>query len=493
MLMLRAILLAVVLGVPATLYSATTRASSLLDRFFGYFKVPVQESIQFIRLSDNKIIYELSPEKSLRPASVTKLVTAAAALTRFTPERTFSTKFYYTGTRNDGTISGDLIIVGDGDPYIVSEKLWQLAADVSHLGIKRIRGGIIIDNSLFDGEDRDTSRQSSTYASSHAYDSPVSAFGINFNTFAVAVAPGDKEGTARVSMDPYELRAVKLENGVKTMRMGDKGNINASRVSDLSGYEKLVMQGRIGLDSSLVKVYRSVGDHVKASGEYVRAFFAHAGVIIEGAVREGRLDSSAQFLIDLKSYDMARIIAGLNKFSNNYIADVMFKRLGAAFPQSGAPDRPGSGTLANGVAAIDKFLRGDVGVSGLFRIENGSGLSTDNRLSARQLNQVLTFMERHLDLFPEYLASLPASGWDGTLSDRFSKGDAEKIRGQVRAKTGTLTEPVAVTSLAGYMRHPEHGWVAFTIIENGLEGQRQPNIIDLRKRQDDALAGFLTQ
>jgi D-alanyl-D-alanine carboxypeptidase/D-alanyl-D-alanine-endopeptidase (penicillin-binding protein 4) len=100
-------------------------------------------------------------------------------------------------------------------------------------------------------------------------------------------------------------------------------------------------------------------------------------------------------------------------------------------------------------------------------------------------------MERRMDLFPDYIASLPATGWDGTLKKRFAKGDAIDLKGQFRAKSGTLTEPITVAGLAGYFRHPKHGMMAFCILENGVRGQAQPGVVDLRDRQDRVLVAML--
>jgi D-alanyl-D-alanine carboxypeptidase/D-alanyl-D-alanine-endopeptidase (penicillin-binding protein 4) len=105
-------------------------------------------------------------------------------------------------------------------------------------------------------------------------------------------------------------------------------------------------------------------------------------------------------------------------------------------------------------------------------------------------------MERRLDLFPDFLASLPATGWEGTLKKRLLSGDSSdphqgKGKGLIRAKTGTLSEPVIVASLAGYFRHPNHGLMAFCVIENGHPGGRQPNLGEIRDRQDGFMKRLL--
>jgi D-alanyl-D-alanine carboxypeptidase/D-alanyl-D-alanine-endopeptidase (penicillin-binding protein 4) len=450
----------------------------------------VTQSVLVTRLSDGKTLYEKDPDQLVSPASVTKVITTAAVLAKFSPVHTFKTPLYHTGVRKGERVQGDLVVVGDGDPFLVSEKLWQLAADIKNLGIREFTGDLIIDNTLFDRESRDESRRDGAKSSHNAYDAPVSAFAVNFNTVAVAVAPSDG-GPAAVNLDPYPLNNVVLQSSVKTGGKKNGKALDVKRVGDGKKEEKIVVTGSIGTDMPMQKIYRSVGNHVLTAGEYLRAFLNQAGVTVRGAVKEGKKPASATYLIELESYEMRKIVAGLNTFSNNFIADVLVKRLGAAFPKSGPADQPGSGSYANGIRVISDFLRKDVGIKTDFVLENGSGLATENRLSARQVNEVLAYMERHMEFFPEFLASMPATGWDGTLKKRFGKGDTAELRGLIRAKSGTLTVPVSVAGLAGYFRHPKHGICAFTLLENGRSGESQPSITDLRDKQDQVLVAFM--
>ena len=172
--------------------AAQSRASSVsIDRLLADKSAKVVQSVHLVRLSDGKTVYEHHPDLLVTPASVTKVLTAAAVLGRLGPAHTIKTPLYYTGTRKNERVSGDLIIVGSGDPFIVSEKLWQLAADIRNLGIREFRGDLVLDQSLFAGASRDLSRLEGAQTSRNAYDAPVSAFGVNFNTFALAIAPGE--------------------------------------------------------------------------------------------------------------------------------------------------------------------------------------------------------------------------------------------------------------------------------------------------------------
>lgn len=461
------------------------------DLFYS-LKAPVAQSATFMRLRDNKVLFSSTPDKLLIPASLTKLVTSAAVLSYFSPHHQFETKLFYTGKKSESTIHGDLIIVGDGDPYLISEKLWQLAADLRHLGVRIIKGNIIIDNSIFNGSKRDKSRLSGQHSSTHAYDAPISAFGVNFNTFAIAIAPASKTGNkAMVEIDPYNPIGLAIINKTETTSKRRK-KIAASRISPKNNHSQIVVTGSIPVDGKLKKIYRSVNDPVWASGEILRSFLSKEGITIKGIVRSGMRPNKAQFLHSIASYDVGYIVRGLNQFSNNYIADVMVKRLGYAYVND-TNNTQTAGTLRNGVTALTNFLKKDVKIQTPFTLKNGSGLDHNNRLSANQLIAILSHMNSRFDLFPEYLHSLPTSGINGTMKKRFQKGRTKKLIGMIRAKTGTLTQPITASGLAGYLFHKKHGLVAFAIIENGIKGRKQPNIYDLRKRQDNAVYQFLNR
>ncbi len=449
-----------------------------------------RESVLVQRLSDGKIIYQSQPDESLSPASLTKLVSSAALLYYYGPAHTFKTKFYYTGSRTGDKITGDLIVKGDGDPLITNEKLWQLASDLRNMGVKQFTGSLLIDNTLFDQEKRDESRRDGIDASDRAYDAPVSAFGLNFNTLPIVIAPNLKEGDqARVSFDPYPIPNLTLLNRTLTSS-GTKSSIQAIRQSQ-SELSQLTVSGNIGKNAPMIKLYRSMGNPVIEGGEQLRAFLSAEGISIKGEVREDKLPTQAQLLYVLNSYDLGFIVKGLNHYSNNYIADMLIKRLGASFPSQGESDTSGSGTLANGIQAIEKFLKNEVGIKDKFEIYNASGLDHRNRFSARQFVRILSYVQQHMEIYPEYLASLPASGWSGTLQKRFKGAQGEDSKGLIRAKTGTLSQPVAVSSLAGYIGHPKHGPLAFAIINNGKKSVAQPSIAEFRQRQDKALFEIL--
>lgn len=455
------------------------------EKIFYPLKTKVNQSVLFRRLRDDRTLLAINPTKLLSPASLTKLVTAAACLTKYSANYHFETKVYHSGSRRNGQIKGNLIIVGSGDPFFTNEKLWELAADLRHIGVFKVTGDIIIDNSLFSDEARDISRSEGKVKSSNAYDAPISAFGVNFNTFPIAIAPGWKVGAkARVGIDPYPIRELTITNRLITARSAHD-SIRVVRLSNKRGHSKLIVSGTIGRDSSIKKIYRSIQNPIWSAGELLRAFLNREGIVVLGRIKSGRLSKKATRLHTIRSYELSRIINGLNKFSNNYIADVLVKGLGANF--GAAVSGSNAGSLKNGVEVLNDFLKKDVKIASHFVLKNGSGLDPKNRLTSKQIVDLLTYIHRRFDVFPEFAASLSTPGGDGSLNGRFAAGKTKALFNLVRAKTGTLQDPISACGLAGYLNHPKHGLIAFAIIENGIKNQRQPSIYDLRKRQDLAL------
>lgn len=438
-------------------------------------------SFSFVRVADGKEILGYNTDQSLTPASVTKMITAAAALDALGPDFTFKTKIFYEGIRKTHHIEGNLIIQGSGDPFLVTEKLWQAAADLKNMGIKKITGNLVIDNSLFQNNFRDASRVGSLKSSNNAYDAPLTALALNFNTLALAVAPVPGQKRPLVSLDPHSLDSVEIINKIRTTT-GKKSGFRVTR-NFQNNRTKLYASGRIGSQNTIKKVYRSVSNPVQISGELFKSFLHAEGVEIAGSVAEGAATTRSKELTTITSYPLSYIISGLNKYSNNFIADMLTLYLGAKFGDGA--------TMAGGAAYLAKFLKSKVGIAGSFAIYNGSGLDTRNKLSTRQLTKLLQFVSRRIDIFPEFLASLPISGRDGTLANRFKLKGTRELQGLIRAKTGTLTQPHLVSTLAGFFSHEKHGLVAFAIFSNSQPSKKKLSILDVQYQQELALEEFM--
>lgn len=444
-----------------------------------------QTSMVIKHLPSQTDIFRHEPLEPLIPASVLKLLTGAAALKTYGPAGQLTTETRFGGDIKDGKLMGNLYIRGGGDPMLVNEILWPWVADLRHVGLKQISGDIVVDLSRFSVSGKNRTRNSGTRVSTQAYDAGVSALGINFNTYAISIAPGTPGQPALVGLDPYPLSQVSIDNRTRTKTSG-KGKILIKRTSSKARGEgkkdTLIATGSIASRDKLRKVYRSMGSETDGLKRYLRAFLENGGITVAGNVRFGPTPAQARSAPSMKSFPMRRLVRGLNHYSNNYLADVLFLNL--AVERLG---RQGVGYV-DGQQALSAYLTEVLGRDFPGRIEDGSGLSTANRLSAQSVVDLLAHMYSDAAYFPDFLASLPASGWDGTLKRRLKGVQA---KGLVRAKTGSLTAPVAVSSLAGYLLVPEHGYFAFAIIQNGKRNRSQPSLGQLRDLQDLLLKDIL--
>ena len=432
----------------------------------------IRHSVLFAALEpikSDKPLFESGSKTPLSPASLTKIVTAAAALSQYGASATIETPVFYSGEFLNGVIRGNILVKGSGDPFLVSEKLWQFAVDMKNIGVKEITGKVLIDDSFFDNEERDVSRREGEKKSRHAYDSPISALAVNFNTVAVSISPGVATGQqALVALDPYPLNEVVLQNRVQTSKTITQ--LSVTRIGD--GDDKkiiLLVDGTIAVDSPQKKIYRSLPSPLSAA--MIQAFLQKEGIVL----RQQDIPLSVLHpLLVLESYDMRKIVQGLNTFSNNFIADMLTKKLGA---DSFNPPA----TLANGARALKKFLVEKVGIKTNFEIENGSGLDTRNRLSCEQIVDILKFTNKK-NLFVDLYGTLPSFGNEGTLKKR-GRNHRDFFE-SVRAKSGTLTEPITVSGLAGIYKHPRFGFVGFCILSNGIAGRGQPSLSELHEFQE---------
>lgn len=431
----------------------------------------VRHAVAVRRVSDGTMLFSHNADQLLVPASLTKLITTAAVLDTWGATHQFTTAVFYRGKRQGDRIRGDLVLVGGGDPYLISEKMWMFASHLKNIGIDTIEGRVVIDNSLFA---HNTTRSAAT--SRNAYDAPVTAFGVNFNTVTVLVVPATRVGErAAVTLFPFPLDGVAIDNRVHTVAAAPRRALHVERHTGTADNAfKIIARGRIAVNSKPRTFYRSIAQPQHIARAYVRNFLRQHDVQVLGK----KLTTAHARLVplhDIKSYPLSHIVKGLNTFSNNYIADVLIKKLGAEQRQHG--------TLAAGSEQLSRWLRHKIGITSPFTLKNGSGLTAENRLSADQLAAVLHHAARNMRLLPDFLASLPASGLEGTVSKRL-----HKHKGLIRAKTGTLTTPRTVAGLAGYYFSAHHEMISFVLLANGRAAYPQPPLAFLRQQQDRLLS-----
>lgn len=418
-------------------------------------------AVQVISLDSSDVVFAHNADELLNPASNVKLVTTAAALARLGPEFRFPTEF----ACSQRIVNGDcpvLYIRGRGDPLLYTERIYGIAGELLHRGLRKV-GRIVVDDSYFDdvrgGPGWD---QENTANSDRAYMAPAGALSINHNTVAIYVSPGAADGQrAKIELEPPSDFFV-VDNAVVTVPLRSRGRIDPFS-QGAGDRQRVRVTGRLPLGRPPAVFYRKVDNPPMYAGETFKAIFNERGISVRGNVRRGVVPEGAVELHTSYSRSLAEVVHALNKSSNNFMAEQVLKTLGAEV--KGAP-----GTWAKGVQAVEEWLS-EIGIpKGSFVMQNGSGLNDTNRFSVSQLTRLLASVESRSWFFPEYAASLPVAGRDGTLRNRL---DETLAAGRLRAKTGTLEN---VTALSGYMRLASGERLAFSIIVNDFSSRHGPAI-----------------
>jgi D-alanyl-D-alanine carboxypeptidase/D-alanyl-D-alanine-endopeptidase (penicillin-binding protein 4) len=403
-------------------------------------------------VADEKVLFDSGGEKLLIPASNVKLVLAAAALSALGPTYSFPTEILSDRPPSAaGALSGNLYLKGYGDPVLVSEQLWLLARALKHLGISEIRNGLIADDSTmlrdplpYEWNPEEVSR---------AYTAKPGALSLNFNTVLVTVEPAREKGAPpRVQIDPDSTHLA-IDNKATTALPGT-GSPLRIRVLASDHREILQVRGSVSLGAARVSLYRSVDQPALYTARVFARFLREVGISLKGVVRGGTAPPGAHLLYTHRSKPLSLIIQDMNKWSNDFIAEQLLRTLGREL--YGSP-----GTREKGLRALRDYMAG-IGIEAdSYQLQDGSGLSRENRFSAAELVSVLQAAVNNSPWQAEYMVSLGLLGLDGVVERRFS---ASPARGLLRVKTGFLQ---GVRALSGYGKSAEGKILAFSFLWNG--------------------------
>ncbi len=420
-------------------------------------------------------LFEHNANELLTPASNNKLLTTAAALELLGPDFEFRTTLALLGkVLPGGVLQGDLLLVGRGDPNIsgrlnqgkptaVMEK-WADA--VAAAGIKSIRGGVIADDTYFDRQPLHPAWPQGQHEA--WYCAPVSGLSFNDNCTLVVVKPGPKPDTPAVASTDPPTSYFEIVNSVTTTRarVGENRVIAHRRLGD----NRIVVSGSIRAQGGPFQAWITVNEPAL----YTAAVFADVlrakGIPVAGPVRllnpplKPEPPAARELITTTSSLKDAVIVA--NKRSQNFYAEQILKTLGR--------EKAGKGTWADGAEVVEKFLRA-AKVTGTFVYNDGSGLARTDRVSTRQIVQLLQYANGRR-WGSTYLHSLAEPGEEGTLSRRL-----DVLNGRLFAKTGYI---LGASALSGYLETRGKRLVAFSIIVNDFHSA----LAEVRGLQDTLVA-----
>jgi len=459
--------------------------------------------VEIVSLRTGKPIFSLNADKMFTPASNTKLFTTAAALALIGPEYKFRTTLETSGSLDKyGRLTGDLLLVGRGDPNLSGRELpyntrtqrnsdpirvlEKLADELVQKGVKYVDGDIVADDSYFAFE---------RYGEGWSQDdlvwpdgAPVSALTVNDNVIFVQILPGARAGDkAFVSVTPF-ADYYTIDNRMLTTPAGTGRKIYINREP---GSTTLTLWGTMPMDDAGVNEGLSIEDPAEFAANVFRHLLEVRGIAVYGKQRtrhtdlaslstftsvviassrggdEHSLTSPAGPLVlaEYQSPPLSEDVEVINKVSQNLHAEILLRLLGR--------EKGTGGTVQGGLEVLHGFLN-NAGVSGdEYVFFDGSGLSRQNLVTPHAVVSLLSYATTQ-PWGKEFHDSLPVAGIDGSLADRFK--DMVPYA-HVYAKTGSLG---GVKTLSGYAITAKGEGIAFSILANNysLPGKRVNEIID---------------
>lgn len=384
---------------------------------------------------DGTPLLQHGEERAFNPASVMKLVTTLAALDSLGPAHTFKTLVWLDGDLKDGVLTGNLVLQGGGDPGMTPERLWLLLRELRQRGIRDIRGDILLDNSHYAIEAQDPG--AFDQAPLRPYNAQPAALLVNFNTLNLRVCARPDQVLAR--LDPLPERLA-LDNRLQSS--DEPCNGWGDQLSTRLEQDVLVVEGQFSTQCGERTLALNLSQPAANMAAWVRTLWQELGGVHEGQVREGAPGPLAGLLMAFDSAPLSLLVRDVNKYSNNVMAKMLFLNLGVA--RFGAP-----ATWDKGERALRAWLEEKGLDMPKLVLENGSGLSRQERISAAALARLLAWAARQ-PAYYEFAASLPAVGMEGTQKSRFNgnNGQGRDLSGQAWLKSGSLN---GARNLGGYV------------------------------------------
>ena len=419
--------------------------------------------ISIFSISKNKPLYKTNSNKSFVVASNMKLFTTATALVYLGADFEYKTKILYRGNiSSDGKLDGDIVIKGSGDPNISGRffegKITAVPAywadAVRKQGIKVITGDIIADDSIFDREFVHDSWPKDQL--SEWYCAPISGLSFNDNCIDVILKPNNKPGgLVSIQIEP-ETSYVEIINKCKTTTLKSKHLYSFHRKPFTN---RINIKGFLWSKTEPQKEWITIHNPPLYTATVFKEILEQKNVRVMGEARViNESDLSAGYKLRKLAVTTSSLIQAINvtnKRSQGFYAEQILKTIGAVVKKEG--------TFSGGLGVIKDFISKLEISEDQYQLDDGSGLSRENKLTPELIIRVLRHMYGHKDA-GIFLESLPVSGIDGTLKKRLKE---EPYKSRIRAKTGYIC---GTSTLSGYVKTLNEEIIAFSILVNEIKG-----------------------
>ena len=414
-------------------------------------------SVHVQDVDSGEVILEWHADEPRNPASTMKLLTTLVGLAVLGPTYQWETDVFALGEIADGKLDGDLLLRGNGDPFLVTERVWQMLRLVRQAGIHEVDGNLLIDDSYFDVPDYDPGEFDRQPL--RAYNVAPNALLMNFKVVRYWFEPDHDQNAVRVWVDP-PLENLRVENRLALGRGYCGGYQRGITITANEAIDKMIFSGRFPTGCKSYAMDRTALSHNEFTYGLFMSVWRESGGEFRGGWMNARAPEDVEPIVTFRSLPLAEIISRVNKNSNNVMARQVLYTLSAE--KLGPP-----GTEEGGRQVVDEWLR-DTGIDfPVLKLDNGAGLSRDARVSAREFGALLDYAWRQ-PYMPEFVASMALSGLDGTLRRRF---DDAQLTGKAHLKTGSLDD---VSAIAGYLQSASGRRFSVVMLHNHKGVHRGP-------------------
>lgn len=414
----------------------------------------------------------LGAERPVNPASVMKLVTTYAALDTLGPEFAWQTQFLVDGVVSAGLLRGNLYVRGGGDPKFVMERIAAALQAVRESGISVVHGDIVLDHGVFQVTRNDPAAFDGERL--RPYNVAPEGLLVNFKSVILKFEPDSAAQMARVVHEP-PLAGVAVDAAVPLVP-GPCADWRGGLQARFERPDAIRFSGKYPVSCGVREWPVAYIDPDTFAARAMEGMWRTAGGLLTGQARAGTTPADARVVHTAASLPLSDIVADINKFSNNVMAQQVFLTLGRVTPGSGAAKGAtlsGVGTFERSRAWLDRWWRSRMGPSiPQPFVENGSGLSREERITADALLALLRDAAVHPVAGPVLLQSLAVAGVDGTAIRMGERGLMKAALGNARVKTGSLRD---VASVAGYVQAQDGAtWGVVGIVNHPQAAQARP-------------------
>jgi D-alanyl-D-alanine carboxypeptidase/D-alanyl-D-alanine-endopeptidase (penicillin-binding protein 4) len=393
-----------------------------------------QYGMEIRSLDGSQVYYSANGKTGFNPASTMKILVSIMALEQLGPHYKFATLVKKQGK--------DLCLVGQGDPSFVYEDLFLLTEQLlREPAFGKTVNKIFVDDSFFP-----TTRQYDDAFegdSQRSFTAPLSSLSLNYNSVTVFVKPGTVGGKAEVYTEPRSSYFT-IINQTRTVKSGER--TTGATIRNKDDKIEITVSGQISTQDSGATIYRAISEPSIYAGNIFKDLLQRAGVTVHGTIEKKTCGAEWSELVRFQSKPLSQTLQGMNKFSNNFIAETLMYHVGQQASSQAGLEKMKSWIKTKNFPAQN------------VTIENASGLSRSNSVTPLFLWNLYAYGRNTFQTFPDFMASLPISGADGTLRRRFK---SDKTQGLIRAKSGSLRNTV---SLVGSIQTAQKGELLFVFL-----------------------------